>query len=181
MASRRKKKKSKKTLLSCSFSDGKIEAMKQKARELSQMIAQKSKTAINQQKTLLGSCSMTDNISKIDIVSEQNDNECSENNNIFSDIINDEIINIPSCSKSSTDKLLPETIVSPERTNNKHLNSKHKKPKIPYVVKCDIYQEEHVDDLTSQKQDDYILEKLFNKSGMLYKIYYTQQKDICIL
>lgn len=141
--------------------------MKQKARELSKMIVQKSKTAMNQQKTQLKSCPINGNISKIDIVSDQNDNSCS-------DIINEESMNIPSCSRSSTQITSPEIIMSSEKANNKHLNSIHKKHKIPYLVKCDIYQEEHVDELTSKRQDNYVLEKLFNKSGMFYKKYLVQ-------
>lgn len=168
MAARRKRKKSKKTSTSCSFSDDKIEAMKQKARELSKMIVEKSKTAINQQKTVVESCPMSKNDSEIDIVSEQNYTTFFPNNDSFSDTVNDEIMNIPSCSKSLTEMTIPENIVSSEKTNNKHLNSKHTKHKIPYLVKCDIYQEEHVDDITSKKQDDYVLEKLFNKSGIFY-------------
>ncbi|XP_025425310.1 DNA excision repair protein ERCC-6-like isoform X2 [Sipha flava] len=166
MAARRKRKKSKKTLINCSFSDDKIEAMKQKAKELSKIIVQKSKTAMNQQKTQLNSCPINENISKIDIVSEQNDTKPFQNNYPCYDKTNDEFMNIPSCSRSSTEVTLPEINISSEKANNKHLNSKHKKHKIPYLVKCDIYQEEHVDELTSKKQDDYVLEKLFNKSGV---------------
>jgi hypothetical protein len=169
MAARRKRKKSKKTLINCSFSDDKIEAMKQKAKELSKIIVQKSKTAMNQQKTQLNSCPINENISKIDIVSEQNDTKPFQNNYPCYDKTNDEFMNIPSCSRSSTEVTLPEINISSEKANNKHLNSKHKKHKIPYLVKCDIYQEEHVDELTSKKQDDYVLEKLFNKSGMFHK------------
>lgn len=168
MLARRERKRAKKTSLSCSFSNDKIEAMKLKARELSKMIGQNSKTVANEHTTLPETLTNNENATKIDIKPSQNKPEFSQNNDDkLSEFVNDESINIPSCSKSLIERISPETIPAPnsKRTHSKDLNIKHKKPKIPYLVKCDIYQEEHVDDLTSKKQDDYVLEKLFNKSG----------------
>ncbi|XP_027841630.2 DNA excision repair protein ERCC-6-like isoform X1 [Aphis gossypii] len=161
MTARRERKKSKKTSSTCSFSDDKIEAMKQKARELSKMIGQNSKTVINQQITPLENnmCTNSEHCSDVDIICK-NDIDTSKNNDKSVTFANNDSSSIPSCSKS------PSSNHAFKRSNSKYLNTKHKKPKIPYLVKCDIYQEEHVDNLTSKKQDDYVLEKLFNKSGV---------------
>lgn len=161
---RREKKRSKKTLVSCSFSVDKIEAMKQKAREISKMIGENSKTIINQEITPPEMCVNSRHNSKIDNALSINDQ--------ISTLMNTEIENNPSNSKISIEKTLPETIISlnekktSKRNHRKDLILKHKKSKIPYLVKCDIYQEELLDDLTSKKQDDYVLEKLFNRSGI---------------
>ncbi|XP_026820566.1 DNA excision repair protein ERCC-6-like [Rhopalosiphum maidis] len=164
MIARRERKKSKKTSSTHSFSDDKIEAMKQKARELSKMIGQNSKTDINQQITPSEMCTNSEHCSNVDIIYPcQDDTEISKNNDKPFTIVSNESLNIPSCSKSEMIKASNHAF---KRKNSKYLNTKQKKPKIPYLVKCDIYQEEHVDDLTSKKQDDYVLEKLFNKSGV---------------
>lgn len=162
---RRERKQSKKKLVSRSFSEDKIEAMKQKAREISKMIGENSKTIINQQ------------ISPLEI--SVNNRHSSEIDNILpineqlSTLMNTEIENSPSCSKISIEKTLPEVTTSlnsiSKRKHKRDQSFKHKKSKIPYLVKCDVYQEEHLDDLTSKKQDDYVLEKLFNRSG-IYEI-----------
>lgn len=175
MTARRERKKSKKTSSTCSFSDDKIEAMKQKARELSKMIGQNSKTVINQQIIPSEMCINSEHCTDADIINpSQNDTETFKNNDEPFAFVNNESSNIPSCSKSAMENTSLKIIEAPnfafKRTKSKHLNSKHKKPKIPYLVKCDVYQEEHVDDLTSKKQDDYVLEKLFNKSGRFYQI-----------
>uniref|UniRef100_A0A2S2N6T6 DNA repair and recombination protein RAD54-like n=2 Tax=Schizaphis graminum TaxID=13262 RepID=A0A2S2N6T6_SCHGA len=164
MTARRERKKSKKTSSTHSFSDDKIEAMKQKARELSKMIGQNSKTDINQQITPSEMCTNNEHCSNVGIIYPfQNDTEISKNNDKPFTFVSNESSNIPSCSKSQMIKASNQSF---KRKNSKYLNTKQKKPKIPYLVKCDIYQEEHVDDLTSKKQDDYVLEKLFNKSGV---------------
>jgi len=172
MTARRERKKSKKTSSTCSFSDDKIEAMKQKARELSKMIGQNSKTVINQQIAPIKMCTNSEHCTDVDINPSQNDTETFKNNDKPFTSTNNESSNIPSCSKSAIENTSFEMIEAPnpssKRTKSKYLNSKHKKPKIPYLVKCDVYQEENVDDLTSKKQDDYVLEKLFNKSGRFY-------------
>lgn len=171
MTARNKRKKSKKTSSTYSFSDDKIEAMKQKARKLSKMIGQNSKIAINQQILPLEMCNNSDQCSGTDVIYPcQNDTETSKNNDKPFTFVNNESSNITSCSKNAIENTLLELIEAPnpalKRTKSKYLYSKHKKPKIPYLVKCDVYQEEHLDDLTSKKQDDYVLEKLFNKSGI---------------
>jgi len=165
MTARRERKKSKKTSSTCSFSDDKIEAMKQKARELSKMIGQNSKTVINQQITPPENnlCTNSEHCFDVDIICK-NDTDTSKNNDKSVTFANNDSSSIPSCSKS------PSSNHAFKRSNSKYLNIKHKKPKIPYLVKCDIYQEEHVDNLTSKKQDDYVLEKLFNKSGRFHSI-----------
>lgn len=168
MLARRERKKAKKTSLSCSFSNDKIEAMKQKARELSKMIGQNFKSVANGHTTPPETLTNNQHSIKIDIKPSQNDSESSQNNDDkLSVFVNDESVNTPSCSKTSLEKISSETIPAPnsKRAHGIDLNIKHKKPKIPYLVKCDVYQEEHVDDITSKKQDDYVLEKLFNKSG----------------
>lgn len=164
---RRKRKQSKKMLVSCSFSEDKIEAMKQQAREISKMIGENSKNVTNQQITPLEISVNREHSSEIDNISQTNDQ--------ISTLINTEIENSPSCSKISIEKTLPETVtslnsISKRKHRRKDQSSKHKKSKIPYLVKCDVYQEEHLDDLTSKKQDDYVLEKLFNRSG-IYEIF----------
>lgn len=165
MQTRHERKKSKKITLSCSFSGDKIEAMKQKARELSKMIGKNSKTDVNEDmtppETLMNSENSNDN------KPSQKDTGFSENNDDKpTTFVNDEGINIPSCSKSPVEKTSSETIGAPKskRTHSKDLK---KKSKIPYLVKYDVYREEHVDDRTSKKQDEYVLEKLFNKSGLV--------------
>lgn len=174
MIARRDKKKSKKSSVNCSFSDDKIEAMKQKARALSKMVVENSKTPVtNQQKTPSETCSNSEQIaSRIDILPTNNETKFLQSNAHSTTLKNDAKADDPSCTKSPIEQLLNETIsatnYSSKRTKNKDLNIKHKKPKIPYLVKCDIYKEEHVDELTSKKQDEYVLEKLFNKSGMFY-------------
>jgi len=170
MTARHERKKSKKISSTCSFSDDKIEAMKQKARELSKMIGKNSKPAINQQITPSEICTNNEHCTEADIINpSQNDTETFKINDKPFTFSNNESSNIPSCSKSPIKKISFEMIEAPnpssKRKKCKYLNSKHKKSKIPYLVKCDVYQEEHVDDLTSKKQDDYVLEKLFNKSG----------------
>lgn len=176
MVARHERKKSKKNLLTNSFSDDKIEAMKQKAREISKMIGQHSKTVMNQQKTPTEICTDSEHCSEVDLKLCHNDTETSQNNHKLSTFVNKESSNIPSCSKSAIKNTSLEIIEIPKyasKRTNKHFNTKHKKhkkPKIPYLVKCDIYQEDNVDDLTSKKQDDYVLEKLFNKSGRFYYV-----------
>lgn len=170
MLARRERKMAKKTSLSCSFSNDKIEAMKQKARELSKLIGQNSKTVENEHATPPETFTNNEHSIKFDI-DKQNEYEFPQNNDDkLSAFVNDESVNIPSCSNNLIEQISSNTIPAPKskRTHNKDLNIKHKKSKIPYLVKCDVYQEEHVDDLTSKKQDDYVLEKLFNKSGLLY-------------
>jgi len=173
MTARRERKESKKKSSSCSFSVDKIEAMKQKARELSKMIGQNSKTVTNQQIIPSEMCINSEQCTDTDIINPtQKDTETSKNNDKPFTFMNNESSNIPSCSKSAIENTSPEMIQAPnpafKRTKSKYLHSKHKKLKIPYLVKCDVYQEEHFDDLTSKKQDDYVLEKLFNKSGRFY-------------
>jgi len=166
MTARRERKKSIKTSSTHSFSNDKIEAMKQKARELSKMIGQNSKTDINQQITPSEMCTNSEHCSNVNIIYPcQNDTEISKNNDKPFTFVSNESSNIPSCSKS---EMIIASNHAFKRKNSKYLNTKQKKPKIPYLVKCDIYREEHVDDLTSQKQDDYVLEKLFNKSGRFH-------------
>lgn len=171
MIARREKKQSKKIPVSYSFSDDKIEAMKQKAREISKMIGENSKTIINQHIAPLKTCINSGNCSKTDNIELENDSQLTQTNNQLSMLMNTEIESpSSSCSKISIEKTLPETVTSlnyfSKRKNKKDINSKHKKSKIPYLVKSDVYQEEYLDDLTSKKQDDYVLEKLFNRSGM---------------
>lgn len=177
MLARRERKKAKKTSLRCSFSNDKIEAMKQKARELSKMIGQNSKTVASEHTTPPETLTNNEHATEIDIKPSQNEFEFSQNNDdTFSGLVDDESINIPSCSKSLMERISTETIPASnsKRTHSKDLNIKYKKPKIPYLVKCDVYQEEQVDNLTSKKQDDYVLEKLFNKSGQLYTIFTSE-------
>lgn len=156
-----------------SFSDNKIEAMKQKARELSKMVVKNSKTVMNQQKTTETN-SISENCANTDRVPSQYNSEFLNNDNLNLSIsIDNDYGSIPSCSKSADADVLPKTIVMPNchskrKSSDIKLKTKHKKPKIPYLVKCDVYQEEHVDIQTSKKQDDYVLEKLFNKSGIMY-------------
>lgn len=163
---RRERHISKKTLKG-SFTDDKIEAMKQKARELSKMIVQNTKSTINQQLAPSESCNNSEHCPKIENTSLTIDNDQLSilMNNNSKDII-------PHCSKISIEKeLSDENTTTPnnlsKKRNSKDPHTKSKKSKIPYLVKCDVYQEEHVDHLTSKKQDDYVLEKLFNKSGKL--------------
>jgi len=173
MAKARHKKK-KKPRVNCSFSDDKIEAMKQKARELSKMIIQSSKQIIEKQ-IASDECIHIKHNSTINNKSPQEDIEVSQNNDKISTLMNIESTNVPSCSKISIENTLPDTVLSPNSTSkkkhNKKLSTKLKKIKIPYLIKSGIYQEENVDDLTSKKQDDYVLEKLFNKSGIIYLTY----------
>jgi len=173
MTARHERKKSKKTSSTCSFSDDKIEAMKQKARELSKMIGKNSKPVINPKLTPSEICTIDEHCTEADIINpSQNDTETFKNDDKPFTFANNESSNIPSCSKSAIKNISLEMIEPSnpplKRTKCKYLKSKHKKSKIPYLVKCDVYQEEHVDDLTSKKQDDYVLEKLFNKSGRFY-------------
>lgn len=163
MAARRKRKSSKKTRVDCSFSDDKIEAMRRKARELSKMIGQNSNTCV-------GGSPSGQNVSRVNV------------DRLPAVLANDKNPCIPSCSKSSAveETSCSDTVTSPQvttspgehvnlkskRKSTEDLNANCKNAKIPYLVKCDVYREEHVDDLTSKKQDDYVLEKLFNKSGM---------------
>lgn len=163
-ARRRERKSSRKTRVDCSFSDDKIEAMRRKARELSKMIGQNSKTSGNQLEVT--SC-----------VGDDENGSLVNVDRVSAVLANDHNSHVPSCSKSSTTEegtLCSDTVTSPLPANNHKskrktsdaLNTNCKKSKIPYLVKCDVYREEHVDDVTSKKQDDYVLEKLFNKSGM---------------
>jgi len=173
MTARYERQKSKKASSICSFSDDKIEAMKQKARELSKMIGKNSKQVVNQQITPSELCTNNEHCTEADNINpSQNDTETFKNNDKPLTFANNESSNIPSCSKSEIKNISFKLIEAPnpssKRTKSKYLNSKHKKSKIPYLVKCDVYQEEHVDELTSKKQDDYVLEKLFNKSGRFY-------------
>lgn len=174
MVARRKKKLSKKQLASCSFSENKIEAMKQKARELSKMIAQNSKR-IN--KPLTQPEVFTDNESCLKINSPHSPNnmlpqdiEFEQNTNEFSTAINKDNVSIPSCNYNQVEEVSPKTTTLlncvPKRKNSRDLRTRHKKSKIPFLVKSDVYQEESIDEVTSKKQDDYVLEKLFNKSGI---------------
>lgn len=143
--------------------------MKQKARELSQMVVKNSKIVINEQIT--PSESNSEHCSKIDILPLQNTTDIPKDDQL-SMLVNNEIANKSSTSKNASEKELTTnnetTKYFSKRKHNKNTNTKHKKLKIPYLVKCDVYQEEHIDELTSKKQDDYVLEKLFNKSGLLY-------------
>lgn len=174
LKNRHERKLSKQCPVSCSFSDSKIEAMKQKARELSKMIVQNSKTIINQHNstpvTPIESDSNNEHLTKIDILTLQNTVDISKNNNQLEMLVNNErTIKISSDSKNSSETKLTAVNETSnytfKRKHNKYVHTKHKKSKIPYLVKCDVYQEECVDNLTSKKQDDYVLEKLFNKSG----------------
>jgi len=167
--------KRKQSILNCSFSDDKIEAMKRKARELSKMIVQRSKPIINQQPAPSDMCTGIEHGSKVEDRSPpQEDNELSQNNDELSTLTNAESASVPSCSKT-----LADTVISPnstsKRKHNKGSSRKCKKLKIPYLVKSDVYQEENVDDLASQEQDDYVLEKLFNKSGTYLCLTYFQR------
>lgn len=177
MIARRKKKLSKKQLVSCSFSENKIEAMKQKARELSKIIAQNSKR-INQPLTQPEICTNNENCLKMNSSHSPNNMlpkdiiEFEQNTNEFSTVINKDNVSIPSCNYNQTEEVSPKTTASLncvlKRKNSRDLKTKHKKSKIPFLVKCDVYQEESVDEVISKKQDDYVLEKLFNKSGIFY-------------
>lgn len=174
MARRDRKKSTKTSVSNCSFSDDKIEAMKQKARELSKMVVKHSKTLITEQQTSLSETSSNNEqiASRIDIIPVKNETKLLQNNSHSTTLENYAIADDLSCTKNSIEQLLNETIstanYSSKRKKNNNFKIKHKKPKIPYLVKCDIYKEEHVDELTSKKQDEYVLEKLFNKSGMFY-------------
>lgn len=167
MIDRRKKKLSKKPLVNCSFSESKINAMKLKAKQLSNMIAQNSKST-NQLPE--NSCINNEDSSTINTTLSQNKN-LAQNNDQFLSLSNSES-SIPSC--SGVEKKSPESNESPhyvaKRKKSKDLKTKHKKSKIPFLVKHDVYQDENIDDQTSKKQDDYVLEKLFNKSGMYYML-----------
>lgn len=167
---------SKKMSVSCSFSDDKIEAMKQKARELSKMIVKKSKTVTNQQITPSEICNNSEYCPENDKKPSQNDTGFLQNNYQHSTLMDNEDAHNSSCSKNTAEELSLDTTelanYSSLKKNSKHFKDKYKKPKIPYLVKCDVYQEEQVDSLTSKKQDDYVLEKLFNKSGIYYRIIY---------
>lgn len=177
MIARRKKKLSKTRLVSCSFSENKIEAMKQKARELSKMIAQNSKS-INQPLLQPEICTNSESCLKINSPHSPNDMlpqnviEFEQNTNEFSTVINKDNVSIPSCSDNQTEEASYKKTASlhyvSKRKNNRDSKTKHKKSKIPFLVKCDVYQEESVDEVSSKKQDDYVLEKLFNKSGIFY-------------
>lgn len=170
---RRKRKKSKKTLKGCSFTDDKIEAMKQRARELSKIIVQNTKSTTNQQLAPSESCNNGEHCPKIENASQIIDTENSHDNDQLSVLMNNKSKDIiPHCSRISIGKeLSDENTTTPnnlsKKRNSKDPHTKFKKSKIPYLVKSDVYQEEHVDHLTSKKQDDYVLEKLFNKSGKL--------------
>lgn len=176
MIAKRKKKLPKKQLVSCSFSENKIEAMKQKARELSKMIAQNSKN-INQPLTQPEICTNNEICFKTNSPHSSNNMqpqdiiEFEQNTNESLTVINKDNVSIPSYNYNQTEVSSKTTALSncvPKRKNSRDLKTKHKKPKIPFLVKCDVYQEESVDEVTSKKQDDYVLEKLFNKSGIFY-------------
>lgn len=160
----------KKSIENCLFSDDKIEAMKRKAQEISKIIVLNSKPTINQQ--IVPSDIGINHNSRVDNKSLQENK-----NKEFSTLMNTESANIPSCSKTS---IVPNIVISSNSTiskrkhskGRKKLSKKFKKLEIPYLVKSDIYQEENVDKFTSKKQDDYVLKKLFNKSGMLDSTYY---------
>lgn len=170
MLARHKKKLSKKQLVNCSFSESKIEAMKQKAKQLSNMIAQNSKSN-NQPTKNSETCINNEDSATVDKTLSQNNINVSQNNDQFSSLLNSEC-SIPSYWNSQIEKKSPKITVSPnfvsKRKKSKEIKTKHKKSKIPFLVKHDVYQDENIDDHTSKKQDDYVLEKLFNKSGMLY-------------
>lgn len=172
MIAKRKKKLSKKQLVSCSFSENKIEAMKQKAKELSKMIAQNSKN-INQPLTQPEICTNNEICLKTNSLHSSNNMlpQNITNTNESSTVINKDNVSIPSYNYNQTEVSPKTTALSncvPKRKNSRDLKTKHKKSKIPFLVKCDVYQEESVDEVTSKKQDDYVLEKLFNKSGIFY-------------
>lgn len=173
--SRHKKNLSKKLTQSCSFSNSQIEAMKEKARELSKMVVKNSKTIINQQTTPTESDTNSEHCTKIDILLLPNTTDIQKNDYQFSILVNNETANKSNTiNNSSTKELTTDnepTNYFLKRKSSKDINTKNKKPKIPYLVKYDVYQEEYIDDHTSKKQDDYVLEKLFNKSGMLYNKY----------
>lgn len=171
ITARRKRKLSQKQSKSCTFSSDKIEAMKKKAKELSEKIAQKSKLINEPTQSEMYSkseyCLNTDE-------SLQKSSELVRDNDQLSSSVNNQKTSDLSGTSSSFENILPAT-TAPSTSNyltsskkSKHSRTKLIKPEIPFLVKCDVYQDEHVDNSTSKKQDDYVLEKLFNKSGKLY-------------
>lgn len=171
MTARRERKLSKKQKESCTFTDDKIEAMKKKAQELSKMIAQKSKT-VDQPLTQSETSSISEHSFNIDVISSQKNTDLRQNNDELFPLKKNANTSDLCCTSGFLENSLPETTAStlnhstPSK-KTKDLRTKIKNSDIPFLVKCDNYQDEHVDSLTSKKQDDYVLEKLFNKSGKL--------------
>ncbi|XP_050419856.1 DNA excision repair protein ERCC-6-like [Adelges cooleyi] len=172
MKARRERRKSKKLSMSCSFTEDKIEAMKQKARELSNRIVQNSKTVTGNNlsvplETTTNSNNNTEATeeSPSPLVSKVEDNG---NSSVTLDLSS-----VATCSKyvSQEEKETERNSSLTSCSKRKHSDSsdvlaKIKKTKIPYLVKCDVFQEQCADKSSSKKEDDYVLEKLFNKSGV---------------
>ncbi|XP_050540454.1 DNA excision repair protein ERCC-6-like [Daktulosphaira vitifoliae] len=155
--------KSTKTLSArCSFTEEKIEAMKRKARELSNRIVKKPKTTSNENICIFEEFSTNKNTldTKKSLLSYSNEDV----DNKSSSVSMKEKLNESFCNNGK--EIVNEYSIS-SCSKEKHVHlKKHDNSKIPYLIKCDVYKVQNTNECLSKKQDDYVLEKLFNKTGL---------------